>query len=90
MEKASRSGLFELWGGWVVESDGWSPSTIKMFLIGVYPTSEAFQAACESPRCAGLEYSEGRLPAAYIARHQEVRRRKEARRLAAWVDEAPF
>jgi len=88
MNKASNSGLFEVWGGVVIEGDCVTPTQVRYMLLGVYPTSEAMEVAAQSSKFEYFEYLEVRAPKAYINRHAKLEAIKRARRIAA--DTTPF
>lgn len=93
MAKPSKSGLFEVWGGFLIEGDCVTPSRIHMFLVETFPTSEALAAASDCDpkvdRFSGLDFCEVRPPAAYQARHNKLAAIKQARRDAEST-EVPF
>lgn len=92
MAKYSQSGLFEVWGGQVIEGDMVTPTCLRFMRLGIYDTSEAIEAATASNEFWGWEYLEVRAPKAYTDRHAEISRRQAVReRLAALEDiSVPF
>lgn len=91
--KYSKSGLFEVWCGFLIEGDCVTPTRIHMFCEATFDTSEAIEAATESNRFDGVDFVEVRPPKAYLERHAKLAAIKLARQLAledANHDSVPF
>lgn len=89
MSTASKSGLFEIWCGFLCEGDCVTPSVIRFWCEAKFDTIEAVEAATESGRFNGVDFCELRPPAAYLARHNKLAAIKQAR-LDAESTEVPF
>jgi hypothetical protein len=88
INKTSCSGLFEVWAGIIIESDGWSPSRIHMYEVCCFDTSEAVEQAALHGLFESADFYEVRFPKDYLARMAKLERIKQARRDAE--DPAPF
>lgn len=88
MSQASKSGLFEVWIGWLVEGDCVTPTRIHMFHEATFDTLEAVTAAVAQPRF-DVQFCEVRPPAAWLKRQQKLSAIKQARRDAEST-EVPF
>jgi len=89
MVKWSASGLFEVWGGMVVEGDMCTPTYVRMQRLDVFQTSEAIQDATESGY-EHFEYLEVRPPKAYAQRMAKLESIKRMRMIQEDRDNAPF
>lgn len=90
MSGVSASGLFELWVGMTVEGDAVTPTRVQWMRTGIYNTSEDLSKACDEGKIDYFEWSHMKAPAAYVRRHEELRRRKHSRHMAELIDSAPF
>jgi hypothetical protein len=80
MANASKSGLFEVWGGFLIEGDCVTPTRIHTFLVETFPTSEAIEVATQSKVFHGLDYVEIRFPKNYLDRMAKLNKIKRDRR----------
>jgi hypothetical protein len=88
MLKESKSGLFEMWLGVLIEGDCYTPSKIHYWLEEIFPTSEALAKAECSPKYSGCEMGYNRYPKDFVKRHEILQARKKARRIIQ--DDTPF
>ena len=80
MAEASKSGLFEVWGSFLIEGDCCTPTRIHKFLVETFPTSEAIEVATQGKAFDGLDYVEIRFPKNYLDRMAKLNKRKQDRR----------